>query len=584
MSNMNKHNASKHSVRPFRLGVVVLLVVTATLLLLWRSVDLHVLRKDFLQHQGDARYLRVMPVLAHRGMIQDRNGEPLAISTPVDSVWVQPEDFIAAHEQWPRIAKLLGMKVSKLERLVLPRKKREFVYIKRHVTPQLAAQVMALEIPGVSLQREYHRYYPAGEVAAHVLGFTNVDDEGQEGMELAWNDWLQGVPGSQRVLKDRLGRVVRHIELISKAHPGKDLVLSLDRRLQYLAYRELKRTVIRQKARSASAVILDARTGEVLAMVNQPSYNPNDRGQLHGANYRNRAVTDVFEPGSTVKPFTVAAALESGKYSPQTLIDTGPGVFRVGRYRIRDIRNYGRISVSTVIQKSSNVGASKMALAIEPDRLWRSYARVGFGETTGSGFPGEVSGVFTRSRHWRDIERATLAYGYGVSVTPLQLARAYMVLANDGRRLAVRFLPLAADEQVIQAEQVMPTKIARAVRRMMESVIQTGGTGTRAAIPGYRVAGKTGTMKKATAGGYSDDRYIAVFAGMAPASDPRLVMVVMINEPRGEVYYGGEVAAPVFSRVMSGALRLLNVAPDDVSTRHIKLAGLPPVLQAGAHP
>ncbi len=570
MTQTNEHKRNR-----FRLSVVLLLVVTSALLLIWRSVDLHVLRKDFLQHQGDARYLRVLPVVAHRGMIMDRNGEPLAISTPVDSVWVQPDDFIAAHEQWPRIAKLLGMKLSKLEQLVLPRKQREFVYIKRHIAPQLAAQVMALGIPGVSLQREYHRYYPAGEVAAHVLGFTNVDDEGQEGLELAWNDWLQGVPGSQRVLKDRMGRVVKHIELIRKAHPGKDLTLSLDRRLQYLTYRELKRMVIKQKARSGSAVILDSRTGEVLAMVNQPSYNPNNRGQLRGANYRNRAVTDVFEPGSTVKPFTVAAALESGKYRPQTLIDTTPGVFRVGRYRIRDIRNYGRISVSTVIQKSSNVGASKMALAIDPDRLWQAYARVGFGETTGSGFPGEVGGVFTRNRHWRDIERATLAYGYGVSVTPLQLARAYMVLANDGRRMPVRFLPLSAEEEPLRGEQVMLEKVARAVRLMMESVVHKGGTATRAAIPGYRVAGKTGTMKKATAGGYSDDRYVSVFAGMAPASDPRLVMVVMINEPRGDVYYGGEVAAPVFAQVMSGALRLLNVSPDDISAQRVTLAGLP---------
>ncbi len=580
---MNKHRADNHNARPFRLGVVVLLALSAAVLLLWRSVDLNVLRKDFLQHQGNARYLRVMPIAAHRGMIRDRNGEPLAISTPVDSVWVQPQEFINAHAQWPRIARLLGMKVSDLQHEVLPRQKREFVYIKRHIAPHLAAQVMALGIPGVSLRREYQRYYPTGEVAAHVLGFTNVDDKGQEGMELAWNDWLQGVPGSQRVLKDRLGRVVKHIELIRKAHPGKDLVLSLDRRLQYLAYRELKRMVIRQNARSASAVLLDSRTGEVLAMVNQPSYNPNDREQLRGANYRNRAVTDVFEPGSTAKPFTVAAALESGKYDPQTLIDTAPGIFRIGRYRVRDIRNYGRISVSTVIQKSSNVGASKMALSIDPDRLWRAYARVGFGETTGSDFPGEVSGVFTRSRPWRDIERATLAYGYGVSVTALQLARAYMVLANDGRELPVRFLPPSANDAVIRGKQVMPVKIARAVRHMMERVVEKGGTGTRAAIPGYRVAGKTGTMKKAVAGGYSDDRYISVFAGMAPASHPRLVMVVVVNEPRNGVYYGGRVAAPVFARVMSGALRLMNVTPDDVPVQPVTLAALS-LARAGGHP
>ena len=571
MSNLHRHRRDSQRGPGFRLGVVTALVTGAALLLLARGVDLHVLRKDFLQHQGDARYLRVVPVAAHRGMIRDRNGEPLAISTPVDSVWVEPDAFIAAHGQWPRLARLLGMKVSELERRVLPRRERAFVYIRRHLAPQRAAQVMALQIPGVSLQREYHRYYPTGEVTAHVIGFTNVDDEGQEGLELAWNEHLRGLPGSQRVLKDRLGRVIKHIELIRKAQPGEDQVLSLDQRLQYLAYRELKRMVIRQNARSGSAVILDARTGEVLAMVNQPSYNPNNRGQLRGTRYRNRAVTDVFEPGSTVKPFTVAAALESGKYTPATLIDTAPGVFRVGRYPVHDIRNYGRISVTTVIQKSSNVGASKMALSLEPERLWQAYARLGLGEITGSGFPGEVSGVFSHRRHWSDIERATLAFGYGISVTPLQLARAYLVLANDGRLPPVRFRPPAEDETV-SGRQVMPAKVARAVRRMMETVVQPGGTAVRAAIPGYRVAGKTGTMKKATAGGYSEDRYVAVFAGMAPASDPRLVMVVMINEPRNGVYYGGEVAAPVFARVMSSALRLMNVPPDAVSEHHITLA------------
>ncbi len=571
---MNKYSTSNQPVRSFRLGVVVLLVVSSALLLLWRGVDLNILRRNFLQQQGNARYLRVIPIAAHRGMILDRNGEPLAISTPVDSVWVQPRDFIHAREQWPHIAHLLGMKISDLQHEVLPRRTRDFVYIKRHIAPHLAAQVMALKIPGVSLRREYQRYYPTGEVAAHVLGFTNVDDIGQEGMELAWNKWLQGVPGSQRVLKDRLGRVIKHIELIRKAHPGKNLVLSIDRRLQYLAYRELKRMVLKQNAVSGSVVVLNSRTGEVLAMVNQPSYNPNDRSQLRGGNYRNRAVTDVFEPGSTAKPFTVAAALESGKYTPQTLINTTPGIFRVGRYHVRDVRDYGLISVSTVIQKSSNVGASKMALAMNPDRLWRAYARVGFGETTGSGFPGEVSGEFSRERPWRAIDRATLSFGYGVSVTVLQLARAYMVLADDGRELPVRFLPPSADDPVARGKQVMPVKIARAVRRMMERVVEKGGTGTRAEIPGYHVAGKTGTMRKAIAGGYSNDRYVSVFAGMAPAGNPRLVMVVVINEPRNGVYYGGLVAAPVFARVMSGALRLLNVPPDDIPTRLVTLAAL----------
>ena len=555
----------------FRLTVVIVSVSAAVLVLLWRGIDLHVLNKDFLQHQGDARYLRVVPIAAHRGMIRDRNGEPLAISTPVDSVWVQPQEFIDAHGHWSALAALLDMQVSQLQHLVLPRKDKEFVYIKRHIAPDLAEKVMALKIPGVSLQREYHRYYPAGEVAAHVLGFTNVDDAGQEGLELAYNDWLEGTSGSQRVLKDRLGQVVKNIELIESPQPGKDLTLSIDRRLQYLSYRELKRAVIQHKAKSGSAVILDARNGEVLAMVNQPSYNPNNREQLRGSHYRNRAVTDVFEPGSTMKPFTVAAALESGKYRPQTMIDTSPGYYQVGRFTIRDIRNYGRISVSTVIQKSSNVGASKMALAISEDRLWNGYAKMGFGNITGSGFPGESSGVFTRNTNWRNIERATLAYGYGMSVTPLQLARAYTVLASDGRLLPVSF---TKTESQLKAPQVLKPGIVKDVRQMLQLVIEKEGTGSKAAISGYHVAGKTGTMKKASAGGYSDHKYISVFAGMAPVNDPRFVMVVMINEPHGDVYYGGEVAAPVFSSVMSGALRMMDITPDAIDDSKIHLASL----------
>ena len=566
MSEQNIKSSNK-----FRLLVVTTGIVASAFVLLWRGVDLHVFNKDFLQNQGDARYLRVLPVAAHRGMIRDRQGEPLAISTPVDSVWVQPEEFISAHNQWSTLAGLLGLRVSQLQQMVLPRKDKEFVYIKRHVAPDLAKKVMALEIPGVSLQREYHRYYPTGEVTSHILGFTNVDDIGQEGIELAYNDWLKGSTGSQRVLKDRLGRVVKHIELLKAPKPGQDMLLSIDRRLQYLTYRELKRAVLKHKAKSGSAVVLDAKTGDVLAMVNQPSYNPNNRGQFSGASYRNRAVTDVFEPGSTVKPFTVAAALTSGKYQSKTLINTSPGTFRVGRHTIRDIRDYGMISVSKVLQKSSNIGASKMALALSEEHLWNGYAKVGFGESTGSGFPGEASGVFTRSQRWKEIERATLAYGYGLSVTPLQLARAYTVFATGGRLLPVSF---EVSTQPVKGSAVMKAHTANTVRRMLETVIEKEGTGSKAAIPGYRVAGKTGTMKKASAGGYSEDRYISVFAGMVPASDPRLVMVVMVNEPSAEVYYGGEVAAPVFSAVMSDALRLFDIPPDNIDERKLQMAGL----------
>ncbi len=557
------------TVSRFRLKVVTGAVVLASVILLWRAVDLHVFRKDFLQDQGDARYLREQPIAAHRGMITDRNGEPLAISTPVDSVWVQPKTFSTAYSEWPKVARLLDLDLQKMQRKVLQRKDREFVYLKRHITPALAQKVMDLKLPGISLQREYHRYYPAGEVTAHVIGFTNVDDKGQEGLELAYDNWLRGVPGRQRVLKDRLGRVVRHLEQLKKPESGKILQLSLDRRLQYLAYRELKRAVLRHKARSGSAVVLDVQTGEVLAMVNQPSYNPNDRGQFKSSHTRNRAVTDVFEPGSAIKPFTVVAALQSGRFRPGSMVDTAPGRFRLGRAVIHDVRNYGRINVATVLQKSSNVGASKIALALPVDALWKVNDRVGFGMSTGSGFPGEAGGLLSRSHRLREIERATLAYGYGLSVTPLQLARAYSVLASDGILRPVSFLRVSGP---VAGRRVIRADIVKQVRRMLEMVVQPGGTGTRAQIAGYRVAGKTGTVKKATTGGYSEDRYIAVFAGIAPASQPRLAMVVTINEPRNGVYYGGEVAAPVFSRVMAGALRMLGVAPDESDNPGLQLA------------
>jgi cell division protein FtsI (penicillin-binding protein 3) len=573
---------SKHLHKPasrFRLGVVYSAVSLATLVLAWRAIDLHVFHKEFLQDQGDARYLRVVPIPAHRGMITDRHGEPLAISTPVDSGWVQPAAFTSAHADWPKLTKLLNLDLAQLQRTISQRQEREFVYLKRHISPDLAKQVMALEMPGVNLQREYHRYYPTGEVTAHILGFSNVDDRGQEGLELAYDEWLKGIPGSQQVLKDRLGRVVRHVEQIRKPLPGRDLTLSLDRRLQYLAYRELKRAVMQHKARSGSAVILDVQSGEVLAMVNQPSYNPNNRDQFKASQTRNRAVTDLLEPGSTIKPFTVVAALESGQFRSTSMVDTTPGLFRVGKAVIRDSRDYGRISVATVIQKSSNVGASKIALALPDETLWKIHARLGFGNVTGSGFPGEAGGLLSHARHWRDIEKATLAYGYGLSVTPLQLARAYSVLAANGVLKPVTFL---RTDELVEGERVIGASTTQQVRRMLETVVQDGGTGTQARIAGYKVAGKTGTVKKAVAGGYSEDRYISVFAGLAPVSQPRLAMVVTINEPHGDAYYGGEVAAPVFSKVMAGALRMLGIPPDNVSPRPLALAALTPI--AGGRP
>jgi len=442
------------------------------------------------------------------------------------------------------------------------------MYLKRRVAPDLAQKVMALEVPGVALLPEYKRFYPAGEVTAHVVGFTNVDDQGQEGMELVYDARLKSIAGAKRVIKDRIGRVVENVERVSEPQPGEDLVLSIDRRLQYLAYRELKAAVKNNRADAGSVVILDVRTGEVLAMVNQPAYNPNNRAKLKSSHLRNRAVTDVFEPGSTIKPFTVAAALETGRFNSNTVVDVRPGYLKVGRKTIRDFRDYGVIDVSTILQKSSNVGASKLALSITPEHLWQVFASVGLGADSGSGFPGEPSGLLTDFGAWHDIQRATVSYGYGLSVTAMQLARAYAALATDGRPLPVSFLRRSeaqAAELASLYEPVLSENSLRKVRRMLERVVEEGGTGTRAAVPGYRIAGKTGTVKKSGAGGYVEDSYLALFAGLAPASDPRLAMVVMIDEPRGEEYYGGVVAAPVFSRVMAGALRMLDIPPDNIN-------------------
>jgi len=559
--------------------LVLAVLSLAGLALVARAVDLQVVRKDFLQGQGDARYLRVVSEPAHRGMITDRFGEPLAISTPVDSVWANPQELILARDSWPQLEKVLGLKRGVLERQLATKRDKEFMYLKRRVAPDLAQKVMALEVPGVALAPEYKRFYPAGEVTAHVVGFTNVDDKGQEGMELVYDARLKSIAGAKRVIKDRFGRVVENVERVSEPQPGEDLVLSIDRRLQYLAYRELKAAVKSNRADAGSVVILDVRTGEVLAMVNQPAYNPNNRSKLKSSHLRNRAVTDVFEPGSTIKPFTVAAALETGRFNGNTVVDVRPGRLKIGRKTIRDFRDYGVIDVSTILQKSSNVGASKLALAITPEQLWETFASVGLGTDSGSGFPGEPSGLLTDYGAWHDIQRATVSYGYGLSVTAMQLARAYAALASDGRPLPVSFLRRSeaqAAELATYYEPVLSEKNLRKVRRMLERVVEEGGTGTRAAVPGYRIAGKTGTVKKSGAGGYVEDSYLALFAGIAPASDPRLAMVVMIDEPRGEKYYGGVVAAPVFSRVMAGALRMLDIPPDNMDPnpdQQVALAG-----------
>jgi len=524
-----------------------------------RSAQLQLVDREFLQGQADARHLRVVQVAAHRGMITDRNGEPLAISTPVQSVWVNPGELVASRNELSQLARLLGLDADSVRSLLGQRQGREFVYLRRHLSPDRAQQVADLEWPGVYLQREYRRYYPAGEVASHLVGFTNIDDEGQEGLELAFNDWLSGEAGAKRVIKDGRRHIIENVENIRSARPGKDLKLSIDRRIQYLAYRELKAAVRQHGARSGSAVVLDNRSGEVLAQVNQPSFNPNNRKRLKADRMRNRAVTDVFEPGSTMKPFVIATALETGRYAVGTRIDTSPGLFQVGIHTIRDMHDYGTLDLTGVIRKSSNVAASKIALALEPEDFWQGLSAAGFGIATASGFPGEADGYLADFHRWRDIERATLAYGYGLSVTSMQLAQAYSVFANDGYRVPVTLLQR---EQPAEQRKVYSPRVARAVRKMMEAVVKKDGTAPQAAVQGYRVAGKTGTVHKSVAGGYADDRYLSVFAGMAPASRPRLVVVVMIDEPSNGEHYGGKVAGPVFSKVMAGALRLLNATPD----------------------
>ncbi len=561
-------NAPRRNGYPLRRAALACVFGAAALVLAWRAADLQLGAAQFLQEQGDARSLRTVTVAAHRGTITDRRGEPLAISTPVDSVWAQPRLLLDAPEQHPALARLLPLEVRQLRTYLEARVEREFVYLKRRVNPDLAERVTALNAPGVALQREYRRYYPAGEVTAQLLGFTGVDDTGQEGLELAFDHWLQGREGVKRVIKDRLGRVVADVESLRAPRPGRDLRLSVDKRIQYLVYRELKSALAEHRAQSGSAVVLDAHSGEVLAMVSLPAYNPNNLDEARGASLRNRAVTDSFEPGSTIKPFTIAAALEAGLYRADTPIDTAPGFFKVGGKDIRDLHNYGRLDLAGVIQKSSNVGAARIALSLPPERLWRTFSGAGLGQPTGSGFPGEAGGVLRPHQKWHKIERATLAFGYGLSVTLLQLAQAYSVLANDGVLKPVSFVSGARGEP----RAVLAPATAQSVRAMMERVTGEGGTALLARVPGYRVAGKTGTVRKLERHGYSEDRYLSLFAGMAPASRPRLVIAVVINEPAGGHYYGGLVAAPVFAKVMAGSLRLLNVAPDDLAS--LKVAGL----------
>ena len=547
-----------------RVTLVMAFFVLAATSLIARAVHLQVLNKDFLNQQADSRHLRTEKISAHRGSIVDRNGEPLAISTPVDSVWANPQELAAAVDRLPELAKALQIDSQLLMRRITQSMGKEFLYLRRHLNPEQAQQVMALKLPGVNVLREYRRYYPAGEVAGHLVGFTSVDDDGQEGLELEFNHWLSGESGSKRVLKDRLGRSVENVESIRPPHHGRDLRTSIDLRLQYLAYRALKSAIQQHKAESGSIVLLDVTTGEVLAMVNQPTYNPNDRAQYSAERYRNRAITDIFEPGSSIKPLVLAAALESGRYRPSSTIDTAPGFVVVGPKKIEDRTNLGRVSLTTVLSRSSNVGVTKVAMSLEPDQLWSTMTQFGLGSLTASGFPGESAGMLTHYNHWQEISQATLAYGYGISVTPLQLAQAYAAIGNDG---ILRPVSLVALDTPNEGERILSGDTSIAIRRMMEEVVRPGGTGTKASIAGYRVAGKTGTAWKFAAGGYSHDKYLSIFAGLAPASDPRLAAVVIIDEPTGDLYYGSDVAAPVFADVIAESLRLMAVPPDALPPR-----------------
>jgi cell division protein FtsI (penicillin-binding protein 3) len=542
----------------WRARFVMFALVAAFGVLVGRSVYLQVVKTDFLQMKGESRFSRVIEVPATRGRILERGGEAVAISTPVRSIWAIPEDVQAKPEQMRKLATLLSTDGKELEKK-LGDTTRDFVYLKRQISPEQADRVAELGIPGVYSHREFRRYYPGGEVMAHVIGFTGVEDAGQEGIELAFQDTLAGKPGSRRVIKDRMGRIVEDIESIRGAQDGRDLTLSVDGKIQNLAFGALKAAIETHKAKAGAIVVLDVRTGEVLALANMPTYNPNNRGKLTGAQLRNRVMTDLFEPGSTAKPLTVALALDSGKVAAGNVIQTAPGTLTVSNRTIRDAHPGGAMTVAQVIQKSSNVGTAKIALTLAREDMWDMFRRVGFGAAPALGFPGEAQGKLRDWKSWKPIEQATMSYGYGLSVSLIQLARAYSVFARDGELVP---LTLTRTDMPVAGKQVISAETAQAMRAMLELAVQPGGTAPRARVMGYRVAGKTGTAHKLEGSGYAASKYVSSFVGFGPVSDPRLVIAVMIDEPSGGQYYGGAVAAPVFSQVMQGALRRLGVAPD----------------------
>ena len=552
----------------WRLNTVLFAMFLYVLAVGWNVSALHIWKRDFLQGEGDARTIRTVPLVANRGLITDRNGEPLAVSTPVKSIWVNPKQIADKPLEINRLAQEFDLNPEVLASNIANNAGREFLYIKRRLPPAEADRILALEIEGVYAQNEYQRFYPQGEVAAHLVGFSNVDDIGQEGLELTYDQWLRGIPGKRQVMRDRRGHILAELNTIETAQPGKNLELSIDFRLQNIAYRELKAEFITRRAKSASIVVLDVHTGEVLAMANQPSYNPHNKSKITDFSLlRNRAITDVFEPGSTIKAFTIAAALETGIFKADTVIETSPGWMMVSQKTIKDIVNYGTLNVARVITKSSNIGSTKIALEIGAEPIRDLLERVGFGQITGTGFPGERAGVLPNPRRWSRIQTATLSYGYGLSATALQLAQAYSVIADGGVRKPVSLVKL--DESAIAAlprEQVLSRDISQQILSMLATVVDPdqGGSATEANIDFYTVAGKTGTSHVVGEFGYEANLHNSLFVGLVPATKPEIVIVVIVNEPKGDEHYGGQVAAPVFSRVAAGAMRVLNIAPDDV--------------------
>ncbi|GAC32241.1 peptidoglycan glycosyltransferase FtsI [Paraglaciecola polaris] len=565
-TNKQRNNQAKQNVAPTALHWRYLLVVCVIMLvfvgLSARAVYIQVIDPDLLIQQGDNRTLRTQNMPVHRGLITDRNGQKLAVSVPVRAIWADPKTIVENgslndKRRWQALADVLGQDYEKLISRVKNPKKR-FVYIQRQVSPAMADYVDQLSINGVYLRDESRRYYPTGEVSAQLIGFTNVDDQGIEGIEKLYNAWLKGTPGSRKIRRDGKGRQVEILEQKAGEEP-KDIQLTIDQRIQAFAYKELKKAVQYYKATSASAVVVDVQTGEILAMVNNPSYNPNNRSGVSGHRIRNRAITDAFEPGSSIKPIAVLSALEFGSVEMDTVIDTSPGWMRVGGSMVRDSRNYGKLDLTGIIRKSSNMGTSKLALSVPKQFLIDQYYNMGLMSDTGSNLIGESSGIFHERSRWSEFELSTLSFGYGLSVTTAQIARMYSILGSGGIK---RPLSMIKSDQKVPEERVLSKHIAQEVLSMMESVVNKGGSGTKARVPGYRVAGKTGTSRKAVAGGYGEE-YVSIFAGVAPVSDPQLAVVVLINEPRGDVYYAGDTAAPVFSKIMSNSLQMLNVPPDD---------------------